>query len=281
MAPFLAAVLFVAARHRFGAALRLGALVAAAALVVAPITVRNYWIFHELVPVSINGGLTLWEGVADAGGEAYGARRTDLNVAAEEAERYGKPAYADWWAEPDGIWRDRDRFRRSIEVIRSRPIWYAGAMLRRMWEMLDYQAEEVPFVASAPADDDHRDPREDLASRFADAGEGVPGPRIPDRAALAPGRGVAFARPLVGWLQRLAAVTTLPLCLLGIAALLPTRWRTAWFLAAVPGYYLLFESPFLHEWRLTTPMHFGIFALAGGGWVTLARLLRGPRTRSA
>ena len=68
-----------------------------------PITVRNYVIFDAFVPVSINGGLTLWQGTVDAGGDAAGAKRHDTLVAEEESIRYGKPRYADWWAEPDGI----------------------------------------------------------------------------------------------------------------------------------------------------------------------------------
>jgi len=43
------------------------AMAIAALAVVAPITIRNLRVYGELVPVSINGGIVLWEGIADAG----------------------------------------------------------------------------------------------------------------------------------------------------------------------------------------------------------------------
>ena len=70
------------------------ALSLAAVLVVIPITIRNYVVFGAFVPVSINGGLTLWQGVADAGGREVGARRHDTLVAEEESIRYGRPDYS-------------------------------------------------------------------------------------------------------------------------------------------------------------------------------------------
>ncbi|HQZ17373.1 MAG TPA: glycosyltransferase family 39 protein, partial [Vicinamibacteria bacterium] len=136
LGPFAAFFLFfLLGRNR--RALLLSSLVALISLlVVSPITLRNWLVFGEFVPVSINGGITLWQGVADAGGREYGARVWDKQVMAEEAERYGRPDYLLWWAEPDGIIRDRDRYRRATEVIKARPFWYARAMLRRMGMML-------------------------------------------------------------------------------------------------------------------------------------------------
>src|SRR4051812_30477470 len=86
--PFLAVLLVVAARDRRRALGHAAALLVAAFLLVVPITLRNHAVFGEWVPVSINGGLTLWQGVADAGGEAVGAFRRDKLVMDEEAERY-------------------------------------------------------------------------------------------------------------------------------------------------------------------------------------------------
>ena len=70
------------ARDRRRALGHAAALLAAAIASIAPITLRNYAVFGEWVPVSINGGLTLWQGVADAGGEAEGAFRRDKLVMA-------------------------------------------------------------------------------------------------------------------------------------------------------------------------------------------------------
>ncbi len=66
-------------------------MVAVACALVVPITIRNARIYGELVPVSANGGIVLWEGIADAGGRGFGARSLDLEVAAEEAQHFGDP----------------------------------------------------------------------------------------------------------------------------------------------------------------------------------------------
>jgi hypothetical protein len=113
-------------------------LVGAAALVVAPVTVRNYRIYGELVPVSVNMGIVLWEGLADAGGERFGAHGLDWEVASAEAKETGDPRYAAWWASPDGIARDRERVRRSLAVIRAEPAWFLSATLRRGLDIVSY-----------------------------------------------------------------------------------------------------------------------------------------------
>ena len=78
-------------------------MVAVALAVVAPITIRNARIYGEFVPVSTNGGIVLWEGIADAGGREFGARSLDLEVAAEEAKSYfGDPRYAEAGRPPTG-----------------------------------------------------------------------------------------------------------------------------------------------------------------------------------
>jgi hypothetical protein len=289
MAPFLAVALLALCRLPRRAVGRLALIAAAALLTLAPITLRNYVIFGELIPISINGGLTLWQGVADAGGERFGARTTDRRVAREEAARYGEPRYTEWWAEPDGIWRDRERYRRSLEVIRESPLWYLRAMLRRMGEMVSYQASEAPLVGRSMAETDKDDSdgepaREDRLAPlrlFRAADDGSLAPLLPDGLALAPGKTIAFVRPAVIAVQRVAAVTTLPMLLLGAALLLRRDWRLLVWLAAIPVYYLVFESIFIYEWRVATPMHYHLFALAGVGWSFLVAALGGVARRSA
>ncbi len=90
--PFLSLVILLVARDRRRGLLHAVALSLAAIAVVIPITIRNYVVFGAFVPVSINGGLTLWQGVADAGGREVGAKRHDTLVAEEEAVRYGESA---------------------------------------------------------------------------------------------------------------------------------------------------------------------------------------------
>ena len=100
--------------------------------------------------MSANGGIVLWEGIADAGGERFGAHRLDLDVAADEAERFGDARYANWWASPDGIRRDRDRMRRSLAVIAEHPLWFVAASVRRAVEILDVAKAAPPVAGRRP-----------------------------------------------------------------------------------------------------------------------------------
>ena len=224
--PLLAVLVVVVARDRRRALGHAAALLAASFLVVAPITLRNYVVFGEWVPVSINGGLTLWQGVADAGGEAVGAFRRDKLVMDEEAVRYGNPRYREWWAEPDGIFRDRERYRRAREVIRAHPLLYARVVAGRALEMLSYHtAAGPPTLGGETAavellertqDDDADDARaHDLARRPAD-----------DRF-LAPGRASGPLRKGLGLIQALLLPALTTLALLGALVLLLVCWRSA------------------------------------------------------
>jgi hypothetical protein len=277
LAPFLAVALVLLSRGRRRALVHGAVLAAAAAAAVAPITLRNYAIFGELVPVSINGGLTFWQGVTDAGGEAAGARRRDKLVMDEEAVRYGNPRYREWWAEPDGIWRDRDRYRRAREVILANPLLYARVMIGRMWAMLHYGSGEAPTVAlegippreSTPEDGEAAARPRDLTRRPSDL------------VYLVPGRAAAPLRPLVAGAQALLLQALLPFVVVGVVTLVRRDWRRAALLLAVPLYYLLSESFFIFEWRVVTPMHYGLFVAAAGGallaWDAAAGRLRRRR----
>lgn len=224
-------------------------------LVVSPITLRNWLIFGEFVAVSTNGGITLWQGVADAGGREYGARMWDKQVIAEEAERYGRPDYLLWWAEPEGIARDRDRYRRATEVIQARPFWYAQAMVRRMGMMLLFTDGPPPLLPQGAV--------VERAQR-----EMPPLPPAPDldvaidEARFAATAGVAtFLRaPLrlihQGWFLVPILVLIGVVWSLREAAAVTVLWLI------VPLYYLVFESPFLYEWRVAVPMQYFLLPFA-------------------
>jgi len=225
------------------------AMAIAALAVVAPITIRNLRVYGELVPVSINGGIVLWEGIADAGGQGFGARSRDRTVAAEEAVRFGDPRYAKWWASPDGIRRDRDRVKRSLEVIRAHPGWYAASVVRRAGEVLASGAAapllspSAPPLAADPAASSHPVARADPA--------------------------LSATRPVLRALQRAvawqaAALTVVGLCLLG--ALAPRR---AFLLALVPAYVLLLQSPVHFEPRFALPKDAFTPALQATGLVAV------------
>jgi hypothetical protein len=79
-----------------------------------------------------------------------------------------------------------------------------------------------------------------------------------------------------------------PLVAIGAALLALRDWRRAALLLAVPVYYLLSESPFIYEWRVVAPMHYGLFAAAAAATVfvgqrvlSLARQRRGADDRQA
>jgi len=260
--PFLSLAILLVSKQKKRGLVHAVALSLAAVLVVIPITIRNYVVFGAFVPVSINGGLTLWQGVADAGGRELGARRHDTLVAEEEAVRYRDPRYRDWWAEPDGIWRDNDRYRRALEVIRANPVRYARVMLGRMGEMLNYGSGEAPFVLEQAQP--HGVPQSTLPAR-----ERVPATPPDEGRLLAPGRAAEPLRPLVAPLQRLASALLLPLLTLGAILLALRDWRRALLLLAIPLYYLLSESPFIYEWRVVAPMHYGLFAAAAAAIVAI------------
>lgn len=132
------------------------ALVAAALLVIAPITIRNWVVYGRVIPISIGSGLNLVEGIAEYDKEGkFGLPILDPDVQASEAKSYGRPDYAGSLYVPDGIQRDRNRFAAGSAVVRSNPGWFLGVMLRRSLFMLrynDFWIENPTFNAPiAPA----------------------------------------------------------------------------------------------------------------------------------
>ena len=246
------------------------AIAAASFLVVAPITIRNYIIYHEFVPVSANLGMVLWEGIGDASGDRFGAVTTDQAVAEQEAVLYGDPRYGASWASPDGIKRDRDRTRRSLDVILSHPLWFSGVMVGRMGEMLKYSAH-APLVykecdRAAPAED-----KEASAAR--------PGKRAEmqkataDTTALEIGKSLCWMRPAVRAVQRIAKETVLVFILIGVLIVFTLSRRRALFLLIVPVYFLIFQSIVHLEFRYTIPIHYFLFIFAATAWVAIATVV--------
>ncbi len=268
LGPFTALFLFVLLGPNKRSLLLSGLLALTSLLVVSPITLRNWLVFGEFVPVSINGGITLWQGVADAGGREYGARVWDKQVMAEEAERYGRPDYLLWWAEPDGIIRDRDRYQRATEVIRSRPFWYARTMLRRMGMMLlftDGPKDLLPQGAVVEAVQGERVPLRPIPGLDADLDE----PAFAARAGVA-----SFLRGPLRLIHRAWLVVPV---LAGIGIILSFRHapRATLLWLIVPLYYLVFESPFLYEWRVAVPMQYFLLPFAARAAVgILGRIIR-------
>jgi hypothetical protein len=275
LGPYLGLCLLLLFRPWRAAAARGAVLALVSWTAIAPITIRNYAIYGELVPVSINGGLPLWRGIAEAGGQSFGARRSDKGVMWEEAEYYGDPRYGEWWQTPDGIKRDRDRYRRSLAFIRTHPGAFAGAVLRRIGRMFDFHAD-APLVSAESASGATATPpaREEDEPTWLRTG-------LSDAACLAPGRVVSWLRLPLRLAQGMSLLLLLPFLLIGVAVVVFLDPRAAAFLLSVPSYYLGLQSLFALEWRMVAPMHHWLFVFAAVTWVALGaaawRVVKAPR----
>jgi hypothetical protein len=160
-------------------------LVAATLVTISPVTIRNWALYGELIPLSLGSGITLVEGIADYDAEGrFGLPSEDKQVAIAEARWYGRPDYATGIWSPDGIARDRLRFRRGARVVAENPVWFAGVMARRAATMVRYNDDRT---LGWPADTS-RAPALEAAPAFA---------HDPDLAGLAPvwtgGRAAVFS----------------------------------------------------------------------------------------
>jgi hypothetical protein len=115
------------------------ALVGSTILVVAPLTIRNYVVFQRFIPLSIQAGLSLVEGIGDYDKEdRFGMPDSDREARHKDAEWNNRPDYAVSLWIPDGIERDHTRLARGLAVVRSNPGWFLGVMLQRAGFMLSY-----------------------------------------------------------------------------------------------------------------------------------------------
>jgi hypothetical protein len=239
-------------------------------LTIAPITIRNYIVYGQFVPIQIGVGLNLWEGLGDASGGRFGARLDD-EVIRQEVARYDDPRYAQSWASPDGIKRDRDRVRRSLDIIAEHPVWYIGTLFSRMGEMLKDTAD-APLVfrstdtklnealsISRSADKAHRR----LAERNEEELEVI------DRSALTIGKSISWMRPPARAFQRATKETGLLFILAGLVILLIGSRRRALLILIVPLYYFLFQSVMHTEFRYTLAMRYFLFVFAAIVWTLL------------
>ncbi|HKV42909.1 MAG TPA: glycosyltransferase family 39 protein [Blastocatellia bacterium] len=113
------------------------ALIAAAILVISPITIRNAILFHRFIPLSLDAGVAMVEGIADydpAG--VFAMPRDDGEVARLDAQWSNRPDYAQHLWTPDGVDRDRRRFAAGWRIAESHPFWFGKVMLRRACFML-------------------------------------------------------------------------------------------------------------------------------------------------
>jgi hypothetical protein len=267
---FLLLVLLLLSTRRLAQGKRAALMAMVAVLTIAPITIKNYVVYHEFVPVNIGAGIVLWEGIADESGATYGAVATDEEVAKQDVEFYNEPRYAGSWATPDGILRDRDRVKRSMAVIRAHPFWYAKVMMKRAREMVRYSAH-APLVAKpVEAQSQELQMQEnplpvkknwrELAAQTGQSGLGI-------------GRRLFYLRPLFRMLQRVAKEAMQTVILGGVIMVFLLSRRRAGFLLIPPIYYFLFQGFFHSEFRYTLPMQYFVFTFAAVGWVVAVTLL--------
>src|SRR5262249_15195304 len=114
-------------------------LLAAGAITIAPITIRNAIAYHRFIPVSIQAGLSLAEGIGDFDRQGkLDMPRSDEEARVKDVEWSGKDDYGSSLWYPDGIERDQVRLSHALAVVRARPLWFLGVMLRRSAFMLRY-----------------------------------------------------------------------------------------------------------------------------------------------
>jgi 4-amino-4-deoxy-L-arabinose transferase-like glycosyltransferase len=248
LGPFVMGILILWCKRPRLTLPRAAAMVAMAFLIVSPITIRNWIMFHRFVPVWIGIGTVLWQGIGEASGGRFGAPQSDEELGRQEAEALGNPHYA-WWATPDGAERDRARISKSLAVIVRNPGFFAGSMLRRIWAMTQYSVW-------APLIDVH----------FGERAEPSAPETTPSQAALAPGIALSLLRRPVKWVERLTKETAQTFLFLGgLATFFISRRR--WFLIfMVPAYYLLFQSTIHNEFRYDLPMYYFLFIFSAVTW---------------
>jgi hypothetical protein len=125
------------------------ALVFGAAILIAPITIKNAIVFHRFIPLSLGAGQKLLEGIAEYDQGRFGIPKTDLGIMRQEAAMYQHPDYALVLFGRDGIERDRWRMRRGLGVVAAHPVWYGGVMFKRAVSF--FKLARVPITnAEAP-----------------------------------------------------------------------------------------------------------------------------------
>ncbi len=225
-----AVVLFVIVRGALQHRLRLSlALILGAAVFVTPLLIRNAIAFRAFVPTGLGLGTNLWEGIGETERAAeFGAVIGDAKLVEQERKELGLGPEAPLTLySPNGVERDRARTRKALRIIAAHPIWYSGVMLKRMWGMLKFAGEPIPYYGSM-------------------------GINVTSRKTLpASWQGSPLAAPVtfLGMIQSVYRYVALPLILAGLY--LAFRWRRSvtWLLLASVLYYLIIGSALHMEIR--------------------------------
>lgn len=226
---------------------RLGLLVLGTIIVIAPITVRNFKLYGELVPITLNVGNILQMGLGEED-PSLGLPSTDVETLTWDMKTYNRPDYGGNLVSPDGFLRERDRIRRSTAIILDRPFWYAGVMLKRINLMTKYSAH-APLIRSELPE------KKALFKEYTEKYGSIVGTfsYYSDN-----GNTLDYFRPLTRALQRVFKETVWIFILLGL--IVGTKNFNSWLLiATVPIYYLISQSALHTEFRYVLPAHFLLF----------------------
>jgi len=228
-------------------------------IAIAPITIRNYAIFHRFIPISLGAGVNLWEGIGEYSAE-FGAVFGDLALMASEAREYNNPQYAGSLYYPDGIEREQERIGKSLRVIAEHPIWYLGVMVNRMGTMLKFYA--YPMIDRDLVGVESVQPGIEFYTNLFGAWGAV-------QYYLDWGRPLDLLRPVARLCQRIIKEGAIALVILGTLVLSLRDYRKLLFILAVPLYYLLAQSTMHTEFRYALPMHCFTFILIAAGFSAL------------
>jgi 4-amino-4-deoxy-L-arabinose transferase-like glycosyltransferase len=228
------------ARVSMGAAVAIGTL-----LVIAPIVIRNYLVFPDFTPTGGTIGVNLWEGLGETElGRKNGFVFGDDKMVARERVKMAWPPDRDLDVQwPDGIRRDRERVRESLNFIRQHPGWYLGVMIGRMWGMLKIAGDPVPY-------------------------SGTSGINVTSSKCLPSnwqGGVVAFSVNVLGMLQSVTRYLFLPLAVFGIYRAGRIDLRITSLLLVTVFYYLVPGAAAHTEIRYVLPMHGLLAVFAGAG----------------
>lgn len=259
MGPFFCLILGLISVRRWKGAKAAGVMALVSFLAITPITIRNYLIYHEFVPMTDHLGAVLWEGIGEAGGERFGAVATDAELGPQEAVLYNDPRYTDSWSTPDGIKRDHDRIRRSLGVIIRHPLWFAGTAFKRMGRMLRYSKQGLLVLREAEKPDKER---QIAASDPAWL-------EMSQSTTTLFGESIFWMRPAARGIQIVAKETMVPFILIGALLVFVLSRRRAVLIMMVPLYYLLFQSAMHTEARYTVTIQYFLFICAATVWLLL------------
>lgn len=201
-------------------------------------TVRNHQATDgEIVPLGLGNGISLWEGISQFG---------DIHGTVYGDERMARLEGYQSWAYPNGIERDRRRFREALAIIADNPVWYLGVMLRRIPVLLT--PDWIMTNKYAPSLKQHLDesPEHSFGSY------------------LASYPFASFIRGIVILLQ----YATLVLALVWLRR----GWTSGlWLPVLIIAYYFLIHIPTNAEARYFYPAIPFVLLLSAHGWETFQR----------